>query len=192
MTSRAKLLAMVALFLAPLVTAAVVFFAFPQWWPSGRLNHGALIDPARPLPALDLVDADGKAQPLALREKWNYVYLAGQRCDEICDARLRMIRQVRLLMGDKGVRLRYVYLAPDAAALAQARQALSAEHPSMLWVADTGAAGHRAEDFFTPTDPRALYLVDPAGNWLMVYAGDADAKGVMDDIKKLLRYSHIG
>jgi hypothetical protein len=46
--------------------------------------------------------------------------------------------------------------------------------------------------FFHPTDPQALYLVDPNGNWLMTYAAGADSPGILADIKRLLSLSNIG
>ena len=54
----------------------------------------------------------------------------------------------------------------------------------------------RAVDVFKPTDPLALYLIDPNGNWLMVYKNQSDAgqlqRGLLADLKKLLRLSSIG
>jgi hypothetical protein len=183
---------MALLFLAPLVAAAMVFFLFPQAWPGGRLNHGKLIDPARPLPALALVDAAGQPAPAALQQKWSVVYLGDARCVEACAERLRLVRQVRLRLNEKGVRLQYVYVAPDVTSLAAARSLLAPEHPSLVLLADTGPTGRRASDFFHPSDRDALYLLDPLANWLMVYEGAVDPVGLLADIKTLLRFSHIG
>jgi hypothetical protein len=192
MNPRARLLALAALFLAPIVAAVVVFFVFPESWPSGKLNHGRLIDPARPMPPRELVDASGQPAPVALREKWSVVYLGGERCDDPCAEQLRLVRQVRLRLSEKGVRVQYVYIAPDIAALGRAHAALAAEHPAMMFLADTGARGARAADFFEARDPDALYLLDPLANWLMVYEGPVNPKDLLDDLKKLLRFSHIG
>ncbi len=81
------------------------------------------------------------------------------------------------------------------AATAAAAQ-LSEIHKILHIVADVGPAGQRAEDVFKPSDPLALYLIDPNGNWLMVYKDQADAdklqRGLLDDLKKLLKLSSIG
>jgi hypothetical protein len=37
-----------------------------------------------------------------------------------------------------------------------------------------------------------VYLVDPLGNLMMSYALDARPKGMLEDLKKLLRLSHVG
>ena len=55
--------------------------------------------------------------------------------------------------------------------------------------------GARLADFLQPAGASA-YLVDPNGNWLLVYpsglATQDQFKGMQKDIKKLLRLSQIG
>ena len=97
-TSRArlKLLLLAALFFAPVIGAIGIFFYAPEWF-SGRVNYGTLVSPARPVPDLALADAAGAPAPEALLHKWSLVYLARVACDEACNARLVLTRQVRLI-----------------------------------------------------------------------------------------------
>jgi hypothetical protein len=37
-----------------------------------------------------------------------------------------------------------------------------------------------------------VYLLDPLGNWLMYYRAEDPPRGILKDLKKLLRLSHIG
>jgi hypothetical protein len=37
-----------------------------------------------------------------------------------------------------------------------------------------------------------IYIVDPLGNLMMSYAPDAPQKALLEDLKKLLKLSHIG
>jgi cytochrome oxidase Cu insertion factor (SCO1/SenC/PrrC family) len=37
-----------------------------------------------------------------------------------------------------------------------------------------------------------VYLIDPLGNLMMFYAADAKPKGMLEDMKRLLRLSSIG
>ncbi len=39
---------------------------------------------------------------------------------------------------------------------------------------------------------RSLYIVDPLGNLVMRYDTRDTPKGLLDDLKKLLKLSHIG
>ena len=190
---RLKLLALFVVFLAPLVAAVLIYFV-PSLRPEGRVNHGTLVEPLRAVPALALLDAAGDTAPTALRGKWSLVYIGGADCGDSCSARLVLERQVRLALGKDRDRVQRILVAPSRDALARLQQELGAEHPDLVWLVDAGARGARAADFFSvvPADSDALYLVDPLGNWLMVYAGDVTHKGLHKDLKKLLRMSTIG
>jgi hypothetical protein len=187
--ARLKLLLLAVVFVAPVAVAMLMFFWFPDWIPQGRVNYGTLVSPARAMPPAGLVDAAGAPAPAALRGKWSLVYLAGAECDAACQAQLVVTRQVRLALNDKRVRVQRVYLAPTPAALAAARAQLAGEHDDLLFLAQ---AGRQASAFFQPTDPHAVYLLDPLGNWLMTYGGVIEPKGLHRDVKKLLRASQVG
>lgn len=186
--ARLKLLLIAAVFFAPVIGAIALFFYFPEHIPAGRVNYGTLVSPARPLPALALADPAGAPAANPLLGKWTLVYL-GHECEAACQARLLLTRQVRLALNQNRGRLQRLYLAPGVAAAAAARDQLAAEHPDLLVLAETEP---RAAAFFQPPDPDALYLVDPLGNWLMVYAGVVEHKGLHRDLKKLLRVSRVG
>lgn len=185
---RLKLLLIAALFFAPVVAAFTVFFYFPEWIP-GRVNYGTLVSPARAAPPLGLVDLEGAPAPTALQGKWSLVYLGGTACEDRCRAQLILTRQVRAALNQNRPRVQRVYVAPTRAALASARALLAPEHPDLVFVAQTGTA---ATDFFQPAEPQAIYLLDPLGNWLMVYTGPIEPKGLHRDLKKLLRVSQVG
>lgn len=189
---RGLFLLLATLFFAPLLLAVLFYFVFPEWQPQGKTNYGQLLNPARPLPELRLVDAEGRPQDVsALRGRWSYVYLAGSSCETRCEQKLYQIRQIRTLLNEKRQRVQRIYLAPDAASLKPAIEQLKATHPDLHFLAATGPEGNPAR-FFAPTDPQALYLIDPLGNWLMVYPEAAESTGILKDIKKLLRLSQIG
>ncbi|SFF59461.1 Cytochrome oxidase Cu insertion factor, SCO1/SenC/PrrC family [Fontimonas thermophila] len=188
---RLQLLLLAVLFFAPLLAAVLLYFVFPQWQPQTYTNYGELIVPARMLPAAPLLDADGAdAGGTALHGKWSFIYLGAENCDAQCADKLYQIRQIRTLLNEKRMRVQRVYIAPDGAALERARAVLAPEHPDLRYYADTPAQDYRR--FFGGHDPQALYLVDPLGNWLMVYPGNAESKGILRDIKRLLRFSQIG
>lgn len=190
---RGPFLLLAILFFAPLIAALLLYFVLPQWQPQGRTNYGDLVTPAKPVPLLQFTDAEGGARDSSVfHGRWSYVYLAGQACNDACVAKLIQIRQVRTLLNEKRPRVQRIYLAPDAMALQAARKQFGAEQPDLIYLADIGIAGQRAVDFFRPADAQALYLVDPRGNWMMVYPGAAAYQGLLKDIKLLLKLSQIG
>src|SRR3546814_14210628 len=97
---------------------------FPQWQPQSRTNYGELINPARPAPDdLRLQTADGKQVGVeALRQRWTYLYVGGESCEQACQDKLYQSRQIRIRLNDKRSRVQRVYLAPDAAALQALKQ----------------------------------------------------------------------
>jgi hypothetical protein len=61
-------------------------------------------------------------------------------------------------------------------------------------VADaTSADGTRLLRAFPPDGrPYSLFIVDPLGNLMMSYDARQNPKGLLEDLQKLLRLSHIG
>jgi hypothetical protein len=191
--ARRLFLLLALLFTAPIAAALLVYYGFPQWQPQDKTHHGELIDPAQPAPLLAFRDADGVARDsTVLRGRWSFLYLGGPSCAQDCRDALYRIRQVRTLLNEKRPRVQRVYVAPDAAALAQARSVLGAEHPDLIFLAPEGATAGALPRFLGPRAPGSLYLLDPLANYLMAYPPDADPRGILADIKRLLRLSQIG
>lgn len=190
---RRSFLLLAALFFAPVIAALLLYFVFPQWQPGAKTYHGRLIDPARQLPDLRLVDADGQARDqTALRGRWSFVYVAESECGSACRAELFQVRQIRTLLNEKRQRVQRVYLARSPDLLPAARQLLGAEHPDLLYLAPTADSGDAMIHYLGPVEPDAIYLTDPLGNLLMTYPAGTEYKGILKDLKKLLRLSQIG
>lgn len=193
---RQQFLLLAILFFAPLAAAIVLYFFAPQWRPAGHTNYGQLVQPAQSLPSLALREADGAAAGEGLlRGKWSYVYIGAQDCDASCAQKLYQVRQVRALLNEKRLRVQRIYVAPDLESLKAVQQRLGADHPDLHFVAEP-AQGQGLRELFRASAPeadaQALYLVDPLGNWMMVYPGTAESPGLLKDIKRLLRVSQIG
>ncbi|HEY0973614.1 MAG TPA: SCO family protein [Solimonas sp.] len=194
---RQQFLLLAVLFFAPLVAAITLYFFTPEWQPEGRTNYGTLIQPARPLPEhLTLQDAAGEAVPSdVLRGKWSFVYVGGADCDTACADKLYQIRQIRTLLNEKRLRVQRVYLAPDHAAAVAAQAQLAPTHPDLHIFSETDSSRVLVRQFADgapQADAQALYLLDPLGNWLMLYPAAAESTGILKDIKRLLRVSQIG
>jgi hypothetical protein len=191
---RRKLLGLAALFFMPLVIAFALYYG--GYTPRGHVNHGDLIDPARPLPQVALATLKGGTTgPDFLRGRWSLVYVAGGDCDERCQRVLEDARQVRLALREDTPRVQRVllYAAPccDASLRLQSQPDLTSADVS-------GPAGQALLAVF-PSYARVpvafagrLYLVDPLGNLLMSYAPGFEKKSLLEDLKKLLKLSHIG
>jgi hypothetical protein len=198
---RRYLIALALLFFAPLGLAFYLYYGPVGWRPAGRVNHGELIDPPRPLPALalPLLAADPVAagsvatarstDPDFLKRKWTLLYWGPGTCPRRCRTTLYNTRQVRTALNRDQGRVQRVYIAEGACC---DMQFLRTEHPDLI----TGAAASLAlllePDGVSPVVAARIYLVDPLGNLMLSYAPDANPKGMLDDLKRLLRLSHVG
>ena len=193
---RRRLLALAALFLLPLGLAFWLYYGPGNWGPVGRSNKGDLLDPARPLPPIALpMRGGGTTDPDFLRGKWSWIYVGDGACDERCRKVLYLTRQSRVALNKDMDRAQRVFLVTanccDDVFLAR-------EHPDLV-VALLGSVESAAllepfpaYDGVPVGTAGRVYLVDPLGNLLMSYAATAPDKALLEDLKKLLRLSHIG
>lgn len=196
---RRVLIGLAFMFFAPLGLAFYLYYGHGTWHPGGRVNAGDLISPARPLPALTLPLWDsGNTDPNFLKGKWTLLYVAFGPCADLCRNRLYDTRQVRLALDRDMKRVQRVFIAESGCCDAQF---LHQVHPDLIAI----RAGAAAEplltllpglDRLTGTDgtavPPRVYLIDPLGNLMMSYAAGAKPKGMLEDLKRLLRLSSIG
>lgn len=194
--SRKPFWVLVALFFAPLLIAFALYYGAEGWRPAGSTHHGDLIDPARPLPQVALPTPGGSELTLgSLRGKWNVVYIGDGQCDARCRAALVHMRQTRLALGDDMNRVNRLFLSTDKCC---DQEYLNKEHEGLLVArVDTPAGQQLLATFPSYAQQPAntggrIYIVDPLGNLMMSYGPDAPPKGLLDDLEKLLKLSHIG
>jgi len=186
---RRTLLIVAAVFLLPVVVAFTLYYG-KLWRPADSSSKGELIDPARPLVAGGLRHPDGApADPQALTGKWTLLYIGDGRCDDACRTALVFGRQTRLALNNEMTRVQRVFLATgnccdtDYFAREQAGLvALDASAPE--------AAALLAQ--FPEAREHTLFIVDPLGNLMMRHDSSVTTKGLLSDLKKLLKLSHIG
>ncbi len=188
--SRLGLIGLAALFFVPLALSFFLYYG-TSWRPTGGTQHGELVEPPRPLPQVALEPAaGGPPREDGLRGAWHLVFLAPADCDGACRETLLATRQVRLALDKDMTRVRRVYLYPGAASPVPG---FGEEHPD-LWLASLERAGLAAE-FEAAAGGRPAtgwFLVDPLGNLMMAYPAGFTSKGLLEDLERLLKLSHIG
>lgn len=177
---RRKLLLLLALFFVPLVASFLLYYVF-DWRPAAQSIHGELISPARPMPA--------GAQPLL--ENWALVYVGDGACDADCRTALVFARQTRLMLNKDMDRMNRALLATDNCCDVKY---LKQEHDGIK-VFDVSSPEEKAEllSVLPQVDLKhTLFVVDPLGNLVMRYDVRDEPAGLRDDLRKLLKLSHIG
>ncbi|MHB8477773.1 MAG: SCO family protein [Steroidobacteraceae bacterium] len=178
---RRVLVGLALIFFAPLGLAFYLYYGHAAWHPGGRVNAGTLIEPARPLPAANF-----------LKGKWTLLLVNFGSCAQACRARLYDTRQVRLALNRDMQRVQRVLIAESGCCDAEF---LHDQHPDLDLIQGAAAAPTLAllpqENAGAAPAPR-VYLIDPLGNLMMFYGADAKPKGMLEDLKRLLRLSSIG
>jgi hypothetical protein len=192
---RVQFLALAALFLGPVGLAFWMYYG-GHLVPGHKVNHGELVLPVRTLPAVDDLPTTAGA-PVGssfLRHQWSLVYVAGSACDAVCRQDLAELKLVRLAMEHERDRVHRVLLgrAPCCAA-----EEIGPADPDLTVAYVDSPAGQRLLAALPPpageeTAVHSVYIVDPLGNLVMRFAPGGDRKGLIKDLDKLLRLSHIG
>jgi cytochrome oxidase Cu insertion factor (SCO1/SenC/PrrC family) len=187
--TRILLVATFLTFLLPVVGAWLLNVFAPDWRPFGTLNHGILVQPVRAMGTSGLRHLDGTHfDPAYLTGRWTLVHLPDADCGEFCMDSLVRSHQIQQALGDDQDRVQLLLVVKQAA------DAPAAKLPA-------GTAVSLADDpwlakFYFPgpdqQPPVRIYLVDPQGYLMMRYAGDVDQRGLLADLKRLLKISKIG
>jgi hypothetical protein len=176
--SRRMLLLLVALFFVPLAAAFIAYYG--GWRPAGSTNHGELLQPIRQLPATF-------AEPLT--GKWALAWVGDGACNTDCQTALVFARQTRLSLAADTNRVKWVLLATDHCCN---REYLDTAHQGIIAL---DAAADRAALLATLPEKdlaHSLFVIDPLGNIVLRYDVRNSPRGLLEDIKKLLKLSHIG
>lgn len=182
----------VAIALAPIVAAVVWYVNIDVWRPASTVNHGHLITPPRVVESAPLPLLGGGTLPADwFKRGWSLVYAGTPACPPRCKKALYMTRQIRLALGAKMNRVQRLFIVTDHP---QQAAALRRAHPDLAVAYADGPQGRAFLAQFL--DDHALgariYLVDPRGRLMMSYPADTDPTGILADLRRLLKYSHIG
>ena len=192
--SRAQIWILIGVFFVPLALAFLLYYGGGGWRPPGSTNHGELISPPRPLPGVELPTLAGVPLPAeAWLGKWTLLYVGDGRCDGRCRAALVLMRQTRLALNADMQRVQRILLATGNCC---DRAYLDEQHSGLLVALADNPAGESVLATIPDAQPGAegyIYIVDPLGNLMMRHAPAAPpAKGLLEDLRKLLKLSHIG
>lgn len=185
--ARLKLIGVFLIFLLPLAGAYALYYGFS--YGSAGTNGGELVSPAEPLADITLRDAQGQREPSGkiLEQAWTILQVAPTDCGQECRQSLDETRQIRALLHRRAARVQRVLLTgAESMPTFEAQPDLAVYQSDGLdaWIETFERAGAGA--------PGVVYLVDPLGNWMLYYPPDGDGEALFEDIKHLLKLSHIG
>lgn len=189
---RIKLLALIAVFLAPFIGGWLALYVFDLKPTSG--NYGMLVAPVKKLDWPVLETLDGERYENGFGRKWTFLLFSGESCDEPCRSNLYYMRQIRTLLGRDTMRLQNVLISKRP--LSEPTRIYLQDFPN-LKVVENYQDPSLYEQFYLEGhgevgDAPRMYLVDPDQNLMMHYPAASDQDRVLEDIKKLMKLSQIG
>lgn len=181
---RAKLVLLAGVFAIPI---AASLFTYLYLRPPATANYGELLLPPATITAQPFENADGGRFGFTqLEGRWIFVVSDSGDCPMACAQKLVTLRQVRLALGRDAARVARVFVVDDRkrpapGALKDFEGTVVALTPAGMSL-PPGAATDRAH----------IYLVDPRGNVMMRWPAKGEGKGILGDLKRLLKASQIG
>ena len=206
--SRTPLVLIVLLSLSPVLAAVLAYFN-PQYRPEGSVAYGTLIEPQRPIPvreALQATTLDGKPFDVAsLKGKWLLVTADGGDCQDACARKLFILRNSHASQGKNVERLARIWFITDDAPVPE-RVLEAYKGTIMLRVKPEQLQAFLLKDTSTTAAPVAasaeqtaasalaepMWIIDPHANLILQYPANAQPEKVRKDISKLVYHSRIG
>jgi len=192
--NRRIFIGLVILFATPFVIAMYMYKS--GWRPASTVNHGTLVQPARPAPELKMsIRAGGHFDQHGFENLWNLVVAVNGECNEACQKNLYAIRQIQIAQGKNESRIRRILVhTGNDAGLKQ----IAASYPKLVIVQADAKAFETLRSWLASKDQPGeldgsrVYMVDPLGNYMMYYLPGYDPTGMRKDMVRLLKVSHIG
>ena len=187
-SGRKILLGMAVIFVLPFTIAATLHLLNVH--PSSR-SYGELVNPPKPLQISLLHDAQGRAiSSQQWLKKWSIVTVATSACAEPCQAQIHLLKQVNIALDKDAKRVQRVLIMPTLPNT-EAISALQKQYPELVILSGADAETVQFATQFSGA-AGSVYLVDPLGNLMMRYPQDMNPKGMLTDLKKLLKNSWAG
>ncbi len=161
-------------------------------FPSGTTNKGVLLQPPQAVQDLVLTQTDSLAILYQSEHKrWRMLVPVTQDCDERCQAYLYLTRQVHIRLAEKAYRVERILLLLDNYPENHI-ETLKEEHPgTQIFRSTTRELERWLEKTPLPLSPEQyFYLVDQEGFAMMYYHTEHTGQDLLDDIKKLLKFTY--
>ena len=196
-----SLLAIFALFLAPVLLVLMMRSSWWQFQPENFKNRGYMVQPTVQLP-LGPVQADPTVQnginslASAANGKWLLLYVMPQNCDRSCTDEITSLRQIHKAAGRQGKHLSIVVLNTNKSGL-EIQSTIESIYQEIKFIgnpsAETLATLTRISSGLTSESGRSeqirTFVSDPMLNVMLAYGEDANPGDISKDLKRLLNWS---
>jgi hypothetical protein len=173
--------------------AAYIMFKTGWGIPTDTSNKGTLLEPARAIDELILNNENDVLARLVedKKKRWRILVPITQACTEICQNHLYISRQVHIRLAEKAYRVERVLLLLDTLST-DALDKLKIEHPETILIETNVAALNAWLDIsnLASSGENYFYLVDQEGFAMMYYDKEHKGQDLLDDVKKVLKFTY--
>lgn len=176
---RLQLILILAIVIGPMLLASAMY-QWRFWVPETRSYHGELLGTGQTLQDLGVSGAS--------EERWQLLVTAPGICDSDCQELVFLARQIHIGLNREVGRASHA-LATATPLNADYDAKLRREYPQLARLGlDTQAYAKLAGEGGQPQ----LWLVDPMGNLVLRYDVSSKPKGILNDLRFLMKISQIG
>lgn len=163
--------------------------------PTGTVNKGDLLNPPQAISELNLHQLDGSPWQINdHKRKWRWLIPGTKECAKPCQENLYLTRQVHIRLAEKARRVERIYLLLDDEISPETEAFLASEHPHMPvlkvmpeQLQKAMVSGTVPENFVSEG---RYFLMDQEGFVMMSYTPAHTGQQLLDDIKRMLKYSY--
>ncbi len=128
-------------------------------------------------------------------QKWRLLIINDGQCDEACQSQLYKARQVHKRLAQKAGRVERLFLTTSPILSSEIQTLLANEYPLMavgVIEADVWQSQFASSSLPDVISSEKLIVVDQQGYAMMNYGVEHTGGEMLDDIKRLLKYSYEG
>lgn len=183
-TNRRNFILLLVLMCSPVVISTVLYIT--DYRP-GSMNYGDLLE-VKELTGSGVNQLNNKVfRAEDVHGKWVMVTIDSGDCDEACQLKLYLMRQIRLIQHTEQHRVERLWLIEDNVTVAAD---LIEEYEGTLFI--NAEESELLDQIGTVVERRKhIYLIDPMGNLMMRFPEEVDPRKMSNDIKHLLDVSQI-
>jgi cytochrome oxidase Cu insertion factor (SCO1/SenC/PrrC family) len=177
---------------------------------SNTTNKGELLNPALSIQELQIIAKDNVFEKMFVSKgavnnnmasenvaskdaakKWRLLVPVTTACSDVCQKNLYTTRQVHIRLAEKAYRVERIILSLDELNSTLLQQ-LENEHPNTLRIS---SSDDRFSEWLAPANivesaEQYYYLIDQEGFAMMRYDSSHTGQDLLDDVKKLLKFTY--
>lgn len=202
--NRWVVVALAVIFILPVLSAYLAFYGF-NLGAGGGNHHGNLLTPPALIDEFTLSQVDGDLNFADMKRKWWLVYLNDEnQCQESCNDAIHLMKQLHIALGKNADRLSRLLIQNKSSTVDAALQDGLTVAYSNFSTKGIEAKPDANPELSKQLQSDKVYLIDPRGFVILEYdlnsaegankklAKEQYFKGVLKDIKKLMKFSRIG